>query len=75
MKKYKNELHKQYGDFIVISVVKERAQPSGLVRWVCRCTHCGAEYITRGARLRNGEYRSCKCRRKGGRKMRDGAII
>lgn len=51
---------KQFGHLTVIEEAKERVD--GQVAWVCRCV-CGSQITVRGKCLRNGETKSCGCKK------------
>lgn len=53
--RFKNELNKTYGNWLVLSFVKTDKNVSF---WLCRCS-CGTEKIVRGNTLRNGHSTSC----------------
>jgi hypothetical protein len=51
-----DELGKRYGRLVVLEKTRDETQ----VAWRCRCD-CGAETVTRGCKLRQGEVISCGC--------------
>ena len=52
---------KKFGRLTVIEICEERSH-GGAARWHCKCG-CGTVCIVNGANLRNGNSKSCGCRR------------
>lgn len=58
----------RYGLLVVVKATERRDKSGGIV-WACRCD-CGVECAVSGARLNNGDTRSCGCLKDSGLRQR-----
>lgn len=48
-----------------IKVISREGQIGDTASWLCLCKHCGREFVTKGASIRNGATKSCGCTHSG----------
>ena len=44
-----------------LKVISRHGNLGETASWLCICKHCGRQFVTRGANIRNGDTKSCGC--------------